>query len=83
MPLLLRLKVVPGASSDSLEWHGDRLKVRVRAAPENGQANTAVAKLLSARLNTGVRIVAGFGSPLKTAEIADLDLAEVKERLAS
>ena len=77
----LRIKVVPGAGSESLEWLGDRLKVRVRAAPEKGQANAAVEKLLGTRLGTVVTIVAGFGSPLKTVEIANLDLAAVKQRL--
>ncbi|CAN0557360.1 unnamed protein product, partial [Laminaria digitata] len=47
----LRLKAVPGASRDSIAGIlGDRLKVRVSAAPEGGRANTAIVKLLAKSL---------------------------------
>lgn len=81
--LRLQIKVVPGASRESVEWLGDQLKVRVRAAPEKGQANAAVEKLLMARLGTAVNIVSGFGSPRKVVEIPALDLPTLKLRLAA
>lgn len=71
----LRIKVVPGARNESVEWLGDLLKVKVRAAPEKGRANAAVEALLAKRLAlppSSVKIVAGFGSPLKTVEIASI-----------
>jgi len=81
--LRLQIKVVPGASRESVEWLGDELKVRVRAAPEKGQANAAVEKLLMVRLGTAVTIVSGFGSARKVVEIPALDLAALKLRLAA
>ena len=68
----LQLKVVPGASREGIEWLGELLKVKVRAAPEKGRANAAVEKLLAATLQlpvSSVKIVAGFGNPLKTVAI--------------
>ena len=45
--LHLRLKVVPGASRDAVAGPlGDRLKVRVAVAPEDGKANRAVCALV-------------------------------------
>lgn len=81
----MRIKVVPGARNEGIEWLGDMLKVKVRAAPEKGRANTAVEALLAQRLalpQSSVRIVAGFGSPLKTVEIDSMpDLSTLRHRL--
>ncbi len=81
----LRIKVVPGARNEGIEWLGDLLKVKVRAAPEKGRANTAVEELLAQKLAlpaSSVRIVSGFGSPLKTVEIAaDIDLSSLRLKL--
>jgi uncharacterized protein (TIGR00251 family) len=50
----LRVKAVPGASRDSIAGMlGDRLKVRVSAPPEGGEANRAIVMLLAESL--GVR----------------------------
>lgn len=81
----LRIKVVTGARNEGVEWLGDLLKVKVRAAPEKGRANAAVEELLAQRLAlplSSVKIVAGFGSPLKTLEIAAIaDLASLRQKL--
>jgi uncharacterized protein (TIGR00251 family) len=81
----LRIKVVPGARNESVEWLGDLLKVRVRAPPEKGRANAAVEELLAQRLavpGSSVRIVSGFGSPLKTLEISSVpDLSSLRQKL--
>lgn len=81
----LRIKVVPGARNEGIEWLGDLLKVKVRAAPEKGRANTAVEELLAQRLalpQSSVRIVAGFGSPLKTLELSSVpDMPALREKL--
>lgn len=83
--MLLRIKVVPGARNEGLEWLGDLLKVKVRAAPEKGRANTAVAELLAQRLAipvSSVRIIAGFSSPLKTVELRSIpDLPSLRQKL--
>ena len=82
----LELKVVPKSSRDRIDgWMGDRLKVRVTAAPERGRANAAVEALLAEALGlpaSAVRVVGGAASPRKTVEI---DAAEewVRARLGS
>ncbi len=82
----LRIKVVPGARIEGLEWLGDLLKVKVRAPPDKGRANAAVEELLAERLAlpaASVRIIAGFGSPLKTVEITSIaDLAALRQKLS-
>jgi uncharacterized protein (TIGR00251 family) len=69
----LRLKVVPDASNTTVVGRlGDRLKIRVAAAPEKGKANKMVVKLLERELLLAagsVRVIAGSTSPLKTVEI--------------
>lgn len=81
----LRIKVVPGARNEGIEWLGDLLKVKVRAPPEKGRANAAVETLLAQRLalpQSSVKIVAGFGSPLKTLEISSVpDLSVLRAML--
>jgi hypothetical protein len=80
----LQIKVVPGSSREAVEWLGELLKVRVRAAPENGKANAAVEALLARRLGlpaNAVRIVAGFGSALKAVEISGYDPESLRARL--
>jgi hypothetical protein len=50
--VLIRVKVVPGASRDSISGVlGDRLKVRVSAPPEAGRASRAVCDLIAAALS--------------------------------
>ncbi len=67
----IRIKVVPGAKQEGLAGLlGDRLKLRVRAPPEDGRANQAVCDLLQ-RL-TGARrvtVIAGLTSPAKTVQL--------------
>ncbi len=81
----LQIKVVPGSSREGIEWLGDLLKIKVRAAPEKGKANAAVQQLLAERLGlpvSRVTIVAGFGSALKAVEIDGLDPESLRSRLA-
>ena len=69
----LNLRVKPGSHNDRLVGaYGDRLKVEVRAAPERGKANAAVAKLLArvfAVSSSAVVVVAGAGSKDKLVEV--------------
>jgi uncharacterized protein (TIGR00251 family) len=69
----IRLRVKPGAQRDRLIGaYGDCLKVEVRAPPERGKANAAVAKLLArvfAVSSSAVVVVAGAGSKDKLVEV--------------
>ena len=78
---ILRLTVVPGASrTEVVGLHGDRLKVRVAAAPEKGAANRKLLDFLARRLGLpkkAVRLAGGAQSREKVVEVLDLspDLA--------
>ena len=77
--LLIRLKVVPGASRTRLAGLlGDRLKIHVAAPPEGGKANRAVCQLLAEILGVPTRqvsITAGHSQPVKTALVTGLSPA--------
>jgi uncharacterized protein (TIGR00251 family) len=83
----LKIKVVPGASSDSVEWFEEEsllLKVRVTAAPEKGKANKAVKKLLAEKLDlpkASVIITSGQTSQLKLIELTGLTVQELHDKL--
>jgi hypothetical protein len=72
---VLRLHVAPGASrTEVVGLHGDRLKVRVAAAPEKGAANRKLLEFLAARLGLpkkAVRLSAGAQSREKVVAIQD------------
>lgn len=82
---IVRLKAVPGASRDQIAGLlGDRLKIRVAAAPEGGKANKAICALIAARCavrTQDVRVIAGTASPLKSVRIEGLDAADARARL--
>ncbi|MBX3381162.1 MAG: DUF167 domain-containing protein [Phycisphaeraceae bacterium] len=82
---LIRLKVVPGSSRDALAGVlGDRLKVKVAAAPEGGKANKAVCILLASVFDVkprDVSIIAGATSPEKTAHIKGVTVEQVRQAL--
>lgn len=70
---LLRVLVVPGASRDEIKGlHGDRLRVRVAAAPEDGRANRAVVELITRLAGRGgrVELVSGATHREKTLLLA-------------
>ena len=49
--VLIWVKAVPGASRNEIAGVvGDRLKIRISAAPEGGKANKAICKLLASSL---------------------------------
>jgi len=85
--ILLRVKVVPGASRTRLmgEWEG-RLKIAVAAPPERGKANDAVTTLLAKVLKIRKRdvcVVGGESSPLKAIRIVGLRADAVRAALQS
>ena len=75
----LHVRLTPKGGRDAVEgWMPGAddvpyLKVRVRAAPEDGKANTALTELLAESLSvpkSAVRVVAGGSARLKRIEIA-------------
>ena len=79
------LRVVPRASRDVVVgYRMGALLVRVTAAPVDGAANEAIARVLSKRLGVelrAVRIVGGQTSKSKVVEIEGLEVAEVWRRV--
>jgi uncharacterized protein YggU (UPF0235/DUF167 family) len=67
--ILLRVKAKPGARTDRVAGQrGDSLLVEVRAAPERGRANEAIALVLADALDLRASMVAlksGAASPNK------------------
>ncbi|MDP7071114.1 MAG: DUF167 domain-containing protein [Phycisphaerales bacterium] len=79
---LIRIKAVPGASRDAVAGLlGDRLKVRVSAAPEGGKANKAICQLLSITMGCPVAIESGHRSPLKMIRAIGFSPTQVAEAL--
>jgi uncharacterized protein len=73
------VRLTPKGGRDAVEgWEtaadgSEHLKVRVRAVPENGKANTALIAVLADTLGvpkSAIRIVSGATSRLKRLEIA-------------
>jgi len=68
--VLLRVKAKPGARADRVAGvRGDCLLVEVRAAPERGKANEAVARVLADALGIAVSAIvlkSGASAPRKT-----------------
>ena len=83
----MRVRVTPGARTDEIgPWQEDTLRVRVRAAPERGQANEAVCRLIAQWLGlppSAVSVKAGATSRQKLLAIAGLEEAEVRRRLGA
>ena len=83
----LRLRVVPGSDADGIVGrHGAGWKVRVRAAPERGAANSAVVRVLADALSLprdAVTVVTGHAARDKIVKLAGLTPAQVESRLTS
>ncbi|WP_274423334.1 DUF167 family protein [Chelativorans sp. YIM 93263] len=89
--LQIFVRVTPGSSADAIDGMfeaGDGrhyLKVRVRAAPENGKANRALEKLLSKTFRlakNAVNVTGGTTSRFKTVSIAG-DQSEISRKIAA
>ena len=77
----LDIRVQPRASRNAIEIDGERITVRVTAAPESGKANDA---LLAKRLGVpkrSVQIVRGYKSRDKGIRIEGISSVDAIERL--
>lgn len=83
----LAVKVVPRAARNEVAgWIGDRLRVRIAAAPERGRANAELESFVAGLLGVparDVRVVSGHAAPLKLLEIDSIDAATLAAALPS
>jgi len=82
---VLHIKAVPGARRDEIAGPlGDRLKVRVSAAPEDGKANKAICGLIAETLGlraAAVTLIRGQTNPEKTLRIVGIDAGAAAAKL--
>jgi|GEM_PF-717232 len=82
-----KVKVIPKASASRLVgWENRELKIRLKAIPEKGQANTEVIHFLASLLNTSktnIRILRGLTGRHKQVCIKGMDITQVKEKLSA
>lgn len=87
--LLLRVRVTPRASRDSVEGVEagsdgvEHLKLKVRAVPDKGQANAALIQVLAKTLGlakSDIEIASGLTSRIKTVRLAGADEKAVRAR---
>lgn len=88
---MLAVRLTPRAGADRIDgWETDAsgrryLKVRVRAAPVDGEANAALEVLLAKTLGvakSSVRVARGASARLKQVAIEGLDPPEIEARLS-
>lgn len=82
----LQVRVTPRGGQDRVEGFDGAgvLRVRVRAAPVDGEANAAVVRLLARALDLSpgrIILVSGGASRVKLFDV-DLDEEEIRARLA-
>jgi uncharacterized protein len=83
---MVKIHVAPGAAANQIVGpYGDRLKIRIAAAPEKGAANKALLDYLAKRLGlskNSLRLKSGARDRIKLVEIISLE-PHIKERLLS
>jgi uncharacterized protein len=83
---LLRIQAVPGAAENQIVGpYGDRLKIRIAAAPEKGGANKTLLDYLAHRLGLAksqLHLKSGLRDRSKVVEIVGLE-PHIRERLQS
>ena len=82
---VIRVRVRPRSARDELSgWQDDVLRVRVKAAPVEGQANQALCRLIAKQAEvpySAVQVVTGATSRTKTLRIEGFTEAEARSRL--
>lgn len=81
--VLIRVWAVPRSSRSEIKGtHDGRIRIRVAAPPAGGEANRAIAGILSRRLGTEVELVSGAGSREKVFLARSVDIEIVSEKLS-
>jgi uncharacterized protein (TIGR00251 family) len=79
---VLSVHAQPGAGrSEVVGRHGDALKIRVAAPPENGRANVEISKLLANRFGvapSAVELTSGASNRNKAVKVVGVDEAIVR-----
>lgn len=82
---VIRVRVLPRASRNQVVGiHGNEIKVKLTAPPVEGKANKALQQFLAKKLGvpkTGVEIVSGQRSRVKSIRINGLSAGDVEEIL--
>jgi len=88
----MRVRLTPAGGADRIDGRArdeaglTLVKARVRAAPENGEANAALEKLLAKALGrpkTSVAVTRGASARIKTVRIEGLEQSELDAFLAA
>jgi uncharacterized protein (TIGR00251 family) len=81
----ISVRVTPRSGRDEVVgWQDGELRVRVRVAPVEGQANEALCRLLAKQLGvpfSAVEVVRGASARTKTLRVTGVSEAEVLSRL--
>ncbi len=84
---VLAIKVVAGSSRDEVAgWHGDALKVKIRAPALDGRANEALCAYLADALGLprrAVTLARGEKSRQKLVRLAGLTADEVRAKISA
>lgn len=85
--VLLRVYVQPKASREGIAgYHGDALKIRLKAPPVEGEANAACIRFFASLFGlpqTNLSIKTGHKSRLKLIEMEGVSIEEVKKVIAA
>ena len=83
--MILNIKVLPNASSNSIEgWENERLRIRIRGVPEKGKANENLIAFLAKEFGickSQIKILSGHTSRLKRLEIEGISEEQLKKLL--
>jgi uncharacterized protein (TIGR00251 family) len=83
--VVLQVHLQPGAGRSAVVGrHGDALKVKVAAPPQDGRANDVCVALLAETFGVGgasVELVSGATSRSKRFKLSGVDLEEFRQRL--
>ncbi len=82
---VFRVHVVPGSRQDAVAgFHGDALRIRLKAPPVEGKANQALCAFLAERLGVSVdavEIIAGHASRRKIVRVSGVTADRVRDLL--
>jgi hypothetical protein len=81
----LTVRLTPRGGRDAIDgWRDGTLLARVTTVPADGAANGSLIRLLAKELDVApstVTLVSGLQSRVKTVDVADMPLDEIRRRL--